>query len=275
MNKCYAKDVITIANKYVGYLEKKSNKQLEDFKANVGDKNYTIFAEKFKELTGINNQGFAWCDMYVDTIFAEAFGKTNAQRLLGGFSAYTPTSAGYFQKLKEWYTNKPKIGDIIFFKNTSRICHTGIVYKVSNTMVYTIEGNTSSGSSVIPNGGAVCKKSYFLTNSRIAGYGRPKYDIEETTITPSTLNTWTKRLQKTIGAEVDGIAGKETLSKCPTIKLGSKGDVAKLLQEKLGVTADGEIGNVSLKAIKKWQKKNKLSADGIFNQDSWKKLLGL
>jgi hypothetical protein len=51
------------------------------------------------------------------------------------------------------------------------------VYKVDNTYVYTIEGNTSSGDDVvIPNGGGVFAKKYRLTNGCILDYGRPKYD---------------------------------------------------------------------------------------------------
>lgn len=52
------------------------------------------------------------------------------------------------------------------------------MYKVDANRVYTIEGNTSSASGVIPNGGAVAYKSYQLNYNRIAGYGRPKYDIQ-------------------------------------------------------------------------------------------------
>ena len=43
----------------------------------------------------------------------------------------------------------------------------------------TIEGNTSSGSEVIANGGAVCQKEYSLNNSRIDGYGRPDWSLVE------------------------------------------------------------------------------------------------
>ena len=176
MGKCKSDKGVKVAKKYVGYLEKRSNKQLDTMTGNAGDKNFTIFAKKFKELTGIDNQGSAWCDMFVDCCFAEAYGKDDAKRLLGGFSAYTPTSAQYFKHIGVWHTDKPAPGDVIFFKNDQRICHTGIVYKVSKLTVYTIEGNTSSGAEVIPNGGAVCMKSYLLSNHRIAGYGRPEYD---------------------------------------------------------------------------------------------------
>jgi CHAP domain. len=115
--------------------------------------------------------------MFVDCCFAEAYGKEKAMELLGGYSAYTPTSARNFMKMGQWHTEKPEPGDVIFFKNNKRICHTGIVYKVSKTIIYTIEGNTSAGKKIIPNGGAVCKKQYRLNNPDIAGYGRPKYDL--------------------------------------------------------------------------------------------------
>lgn len=267
MVKYYADNLIKIALNEVGYLEKETNEKLDNKSQNVGDNNYT----KYGKAMGCNGQ--YWCDAFVDWCFKETFSDTSAKKLLGGYSNYTPTSAQYFKNMKQWYLDNPKIGDVVFFKNTERICHTGIVYKVDAKYVYTIEGNTSSGIDVVANGGGVFKKSYLLSNTKIAGYGRPNYDKENIKPTTTTLNTWVKRLQKTIGAEVDGVAGKETLSKCPTVKLGSKGDVVKLLQEKLSVTADGEIDAVSIKTIKTWQKKNGLTADGIFGQNSWKKLL--
>ena len=49
---------------------------------------------------------------------------------------------------------------------------------MDNTYVYTVEGNTSSTSGVVANGGAVSKKKYKLNYDRLAGYGRPCYDTE-------------------------------------------------------------------------------------------------
>ena len=100
-------------------------------------------------------------------------------KLTGPFSAYTPTSAQWFKDKGQWHS-RPKIGDLIFFKNSVRICHIGLVYKVAGNVVYTIEGNTSLGSQVIPNGGSVCYKQYGIDNSRIAGYGRPDYSLLKT-----------------------------------------------------------------------------------------------
>jgi hypothetical protein len=174
--KYTAKKVIKIAKSQVGYLEKKSNDRLDSVKKNAGHNNYTKFARDYKTFAGINLQGQAWCDMFVDWCFTKAFGKKKGKMLLGGYNAYTPTSANYFKQMNEWY-DTPQPGDVIFFKNSKRICHTGIVTKVLGGKVYTIEGNTSAGKKVVPNGGGVFEKSYIVSNRRIAGYGRPNYDI--------------------------------------------------------------------------------------------------
>ena len=73
---------------------------------------------------------------------------------------------------------------MIYFKQSNgTICHVGIVRGVDALHVYTIEGNTSSGNDVVvPNGGAVATKYYSLTNTRIAGYGRPRYDNENSIV---------------------------------------------------------------------------------------------
>ena len=170
-----ADKVIQYAKSQVGYLEKDSNKLLDDFKKNAGSRNYTKYARDFLKATGLNFQGQAWCDMFVDTCFVATYGEKKAKSLLGGFDAYTVYSANHFKKMNQWY-NYPEPGDIIFFKNSERINHTGIVVAVSNTKVYTVEGNTSSGTEVVENGGGVFEKSYWLSNQRIAGYGRPNYD---------------------------------------------------------------------------------------------------
>jgi hypothetical protein len=130
-----------------------------------GDHTYTV-----------NDVAVHNCDSFVDTVFIHLYGVERAKNLLNGFSAYTPTSAGYFKAVKRWFS-RPEPGDIIFFKNSERINHTGYVHDVSGNTVYTVEGNTSSGNNVVvANGGCVALKSYDIHNTRIAGYGRPDYE---------------------------------------------------------------------------------------------------
>ena len=182
-----ADKLIEIALAEVGYLEKKSKDNLDSKTANAGSNNYTKYArDMMKYNAGIYVNGYAWCDTFVDWCFTKAFGAEQAEKMLFGWSAYTPTSSGYFKKKGQWHTKNPKKGDIIFFKNASgTICHTGIVYKVDVDYVYTVEGNTSSASGVVANGGSVEKKCYSRTHSRIAGYGRPEYKKEEKKVAKS------------------------------------------------------------------------------------------
>ena len=56
------------------------------------------------------------------------------------------------------------------------------------------------------------------------------------------------------------------------LKIGSKGEDVKSLQEKLGLAADGSFGPGTEKAVKEWQSKNGLQADGIIGDASWAKL---
>ena len=57
------------------------------------------------------------------------------------------------------------------------------------------------------------------------------------------------------------------------LKVGSKGEDVKKLQEKLGLTADGSFGPGTEKAVKEWQSKNGLTADGIVGEGTWSKMM--
>lgn len=175
--------------KWVGYCEKNEKRHLgtyekpESYKQNAGKGNYTVFADLYKQKTGISVQGQPWCDCFTDTVLIHLFGVEKAEKLLGGFSAYTPDSAGYFKKMKRYEQTKPRDGDLIFFHNGTRIYHTGYVYRVHDGIVYTIEGNTSSKTVLENEGGCVAYKQYPLGwtdgKRRIDGYGRPDYTLVE------------------------------------------------------------------------------------------------
>ena len=105
------------------------------------------------------------------------------------------------------------------------------------------------------------------------------------TPTPSG-DAWVRSLQAELNAQgfrdsngnklvVDGIAGSKTLSACPTLKVGARGNITKLMQQKVGTTADGIFGNGTKQAVINYQKSKGLSADGIVGQNTWRKLLGL
>ena len=58
------------------------------------------------------------------------------------------------------------------------------------------------------------------------------------------------------------------------LKIGSRGDDVKKLQEKLGLSADGAFGPGTEKAVKKWQIDNNLTPDGLVGEGTWNKMFG-
>lgn len=183
--------VIDVALSEVGYLEKASNSNLDSMTGNAGSGNYTKYSRDLATYPYFNGrkQGVAWCAVFVAWCFVEAYGKDAALKLLcqptkaaNNCGAGCKYARDYFKAKGQLHDN-PQPGDMIFFYSSdkSSIAHTGLVYKVDNSKVYTVEGNTSGASGVIANGGGVCKKSYSLSYNRLAGYGRPDYGIATTT----------------------------------------------------------------------------------------------
>ena len=209
----YVKTVIDIALDEVGYLEKKSNRSLDSKTANAGSANYTKYGRDMHKLyPSVMDFPASWCDAFVDWCFYKAYGVANAKGLLAGdFNDYTVASAQLYKNKKAWGTI-PKIGAQNFFKNSTRISHTGLVYDIDNQYVYTVEGNTSGASGIIPNGGGVCKKKYRLNNSKIAGYGYPKYDEEKKTTTTKKKSNQTIAKEVVAGKWGNGAARKKALT---------------------------------------------------------------
>jgi putative chitinase len=58
------------------------------------------------------------------------------------------------------------------------------------------------------------------------------------------------------------------------LKVGSKGDDVKKLQEKLGLSADGAFGPGTERAVKKWQIDHDLTPDGLVGEGTWNKMFG-
>ena len=78
----------------------------------------------------------------------------------------------YYKKKNRYLSRKeytPKAGDLIFidWNDNNRVDHVGMVLKVENNRVYTIEGNRQD---------AVRLESYPTNSIVIAGYGAPEYE---------------------------------------------------------------------------------------------------
>jgi peptidoglycan hydrolase-like protein with peptidoglycan-binding domain len=79
------------------------------------------------------------------------------------------------------------------------------------------------------------------------------------------------------GLKVDGIAGPDTFAQMGLYELillkpGTSGDTVKKLQQSLGITADGQFGAGTAKAVKDFQTKNGLDADGLAGPETLAKM---
>lgn len=171
IEKSELEKVIEVAKGEIGYLEKRSNSNLDSKTGNAGSNNYTKYWRDIKDWCGANYQAQPWCAGWVTWVFTVALGQTRAKELLKHYPyVYCPTMAGKFTL----YAN-PQVGDIVIFYKNGAFAHTGIVIAVSGDQFTTIEGNTSGASAIIDNGGGVCQKTYY--NSKLQGtkFCRPAY----------------------------------------------------------------------------------------------------
>ena len=246
--------VIKVAQDEVGYLEKKSNAQLDSKTANAGYNNYTKYWRDIKP----SYQTEPWCAIFISWIFMKAFGLAMAKKLLKHWPyVYCPTLGTLFTK-----NANPKVGDIVIFYRSGEFKHTGLVTKVQGDKFWTIEGNTSGASGIVANGGGVCVKSYY--NSQLPGtkFCTPDYSLvtsivsgNSSTSTPATTPTNTKNY----------------------LTVGDKGDAVKTLQTKLNkvgykLNVDGDYGSATKAAVTSFQKKYNLEVDGVAGKNTIAKL---
>jgi hypothetical protein len=215
--------VLEIAKAEVGYLEKRSNSKLYSKTDNAGSANYNKYARDMDNTPNFFNgpkNGYDWCAIFVCWCFVQAFGAERAMKLLflpersaGASCTYL---ASRFKAQGRLFAADPKPGDLILYTRDggSKFYHVGIVTKVTDTKIYTIEGNTSGGSAVIANGGGVFEKEY-NKKSVSAWYARPNYDAE-------TVPVEQKPETKTTGIKTDMFLNKNV--KGQIIDIGLKVD---------------------------------------------------
>jgi hypothetical protein len=186
--------LIQIAKNEVGYLEKASNSQLDSKTANAGENNYTKYWRDVKP----SYQGQPWCAGFVSWCFMKAFGQEKAKELLKHWPyVYCPTMADLFT-----LNSNPKVGDIVIFYRNGVFAHTGIVIKVSGDQFWTVEGNTSGGSTIIANGGGVCQKSYYNSNLPGTKFCTPNYSLVKNTASTSDSDVVKKQNTRAYIAQI-------------------------------------------------------------------------
>lgn len=271
--------VIDLAYSQLGYHEKASNSQLDDFTANSGDQNWTKYARDLDALKGFYNgrkNGYAWCDVFVDWCFVAAYGHEAAQYLLcqpdNSAGAGCSFSAQYFDAKGQFHKSGPQTGDQIFFGSAwNNVWHTGLVVDVTDVYVITIEGNS---------GDRVQKCTYRISDPNIFGYGRPDWG-EQNETNPAEPQEPSEAPQTgepvTCGYLVE----------LPLLMIGDSGGYVRAAQTLLiargydcgnkpliGVEkADGDFGRATEKAVAFFQSKNNLDVDGEIGGQTWAALL--
>ena len=263
MSVCTAAQALEDFEYWLNYHEKATAKYAtfrgkEYFEMDAGANNYTYAGY----VCGV--QGGAWCAMQVSLAIYEACGNSvsDTRKILHGLWPYTSCDQLYDAAPAKYKGRRgawtPKPGDVIIFGTSIRE-HTGMVYAVDDTYVYTYEGNSSN----------MCRKrSYLLTSSYIWGYVRPLY--MDAALPVIAADQYGSVVYEDIGLHLlsKGCAGPEvkTVQRLLYAK-GFKGEDGKI------ISIDGDFGRNTAYAAKSWQKELGLTADGWIGRDSWKAML--
>lgn len=264
--------VLEIALNEVGYKGKKNNSQLDSKTANQSGK-YNKYARDLDNISGFYNgkkNGYDWCDIFVDWCFVKAYGVDKALELLCQPKKSTGAGCSFsmnFYKQKGRLFNTPQVGDQIFFGKAGDIYHTGLVYKVENGRVYTVEGNSGNSE--------VAKWDYSIGADCIAGYGRPVCDEEVKPIpepTPEPDYTGTITYQAYTNEWLPEV------NKCDNTENGYAGIYGRPISGFRCIPENGDIiyeahikggswlGAVNSKDYKKNDKSNPNSYAGLYGQ---------
>lgn len=167
--------LISTAEDEIGYIGKRSNSDLDDFKANSGGlwNKYARDLDALRDFYNGRKNGYDWCDVFVDWCFVRAFGRELGQKLLcqpgKSLGAGTGYSLNYYKQKGQFFST-PQPADQIFFGDSQSTWHTGIVVKVEGGFVHTVEGNAGNPS-------AVRAARYTIGGRNIKGYGRPDWSM--------------------------------------------------------------------------------------------------
>lgn len=181
---------------------------------------------------GYEGKGIAWCAIFISWC-AHSAGLLDKNLIPRTAGAGNFAREGVAKGWGKWYEGgaTPQAGDIIAFcwngygrypgQDIYFSDHVGIVEKVENGYVYTIEGNSGGNNDT----STVKRKQYAIKNNYINGYYRPNWtNFEDTnsnsneTTVPIKTNESIKAVQKWLNynynttCTIDGIYGEQTKS---------------------------------------------------------------
>ncbi len=230
---------------------------------------------KYGKWTGMNFQ--PWCQSFVS--WCAFTSGLNAKKYPK--SASTIAASDWFKKNNRWAdarNDEPTPGDWIYFDfpddGVNRISHVGICIKNNGDgTIQVVEGNTSGTAKGDQRNGGMCvekTRAYVKNNKKkllngIVGWGRPVYAGEENVPLLSKVSS--------SDALVSSATVPSVKKEFKPFKIGSKGSFVKEIQKALCVEpADGNFGPVTDKAVKDFQKKNKLPVSGIVDKQTLQKI---
>ena len=166
--------------------------------------------------------------------------------------------------------------------------YTGYVYKTYVSVTKTASSSSSSSSTTrLEKGSTGSDVKDLQTKLKKLGY----YDATVDGSYGDTTAAAVKAFQKKYNLTADGIAGKETLKKLDSVyenansakdddslRMGDSGSAVKSLQTKLkklgyyNGTVDSTFGSGTYAAVRAFQQKNGLTADGVAGSETLKKL---
>jgi hypothetical protein len=244
------------AKKHLGYTETGNNLSM------------------FGKWYGMN--GAAWCAMFV----SYCMNKAGAGALIKGAQTAKGSAqvSGFVRHAKKhkWAKIDPaksQAGDIVIFDFPGgyETDHVGFIRAAAKGKnIYTIEGNTSSGKGSQSNGGGV----YARTRSFgvVHSIWRPPYDaaIAAAPAAPAApVAAPVVPAAAVVEPEAPATQPKKPQAEFVAIKQGASGDKVKLIQKRVGATADGIYGPKTAAAVKAWQIKKGIAATGIVDGETW------
>ena len=207
----------------------------------------------YKSFKSVGN----WCLEFINQVLKDC-----------GATIELTASCTQAQKIAEnknlWHrgTDGIRDGDILFFQGLDDTPHdydhVAIVEKINGDYIRTIEGNTGSNDYRLS---GINNYTYHKNREFLGGYIRTS-DIVNTYNTPST-------------------GDKHITCEAVTLRKGSKGFLVTTLQTFLIISgcdcgiygADGDYGDCTAAAVKKYQTLKGIDSDGIVGSQTWSKIL--
>ncbi len=163
-----AKDIVNVALSQIGYHEGSGSSDLSGSNSSSGG-NYTEYGKWFGQQSN-------WCAIFISWCAAQAGIPTS---IIKKNAVASGNSCQYGETKYSFGSRTPQPGDILYIQNDSdsAVDHVGLVYKVDDTYIYSVEGNFGNKVGTIKYYRSSGKQTYYST-TKILFYGVPDYQTK-------------------------------------------------------------------------------------------------